>query len=264
MGNSPASSECHRRVRQVLQGCDGVAQIKDDVLVFGKDEEHNVRLKEVLERFRQAGLTLRKEKCRLGQRDVMWFGLVFSEEGMTADPDKAKIIQDWPSPRTVRDVKSFLQTVQFNSVYMAAETPEERSYPELTEALRGLTRQGKKFTWTEEHERDFQAIKERHCSDRVMVPFDPDRDTRLYSDGGAKGCQAMVAQKYQHPEAGEQWRPVAHTSRAWTDPEKNYSQIEKGEQRPPLRGGVQQDVLAGQAVRRHGGPSPAPPPLQYP
>ena len=34
MGNSPASSECHRRVRTVLQGCEGVAQIKDDVLVF--------------------------------------------------------------------------------------------------------------------------------------------------------------------------------------------------------------------------------------
>ena len=37
MGNSPASSECHRRVRTVLQGCEGVAQIKDDVLVFGME-----------------------------------------------------------------------------------------------------------------------------------------------------------------------------------------------------------------------------------
>lgn len=24
-----------------------------------------------------------------------------------------------------------------------------------------------------------------------------------------------------------QWRPVAHTARAWTEPEKRYSQIEK-------------------------------------
>ena len=60
-----------------------------------------------------------------------------------------------------------------------------------------------------------------------MVPWDPDRDTRIYSDGGPEGCQATVAQCYQHPTEGEQWRPVAHSARAWTDPEKRYSQIEK-------------------------------------
>ena len=37
MGNSPASSECHRRAKTVLQGCEGVGQIKDDVLVFGPE-----------------------------------------------------------------------------------------------------------------------------------------------------------------------------------------------------------------------------------
>ena len=36
MGNSPASSECHRRVCKVLQGCKGIVQIKDDVLIYGK------------------------------------------------------------------------------------------------------------------------------------------------------------------------------------------------------------------------------------
>ena len=53
------------------------------------------------------------------------------------------------------------------------------------------------------------------------------RETRLYSDGGPEGAQAIVAQKYEHKTAGTQWRPVTSTSRAWTDPEKRYSQIEK-------------------------------------
>ena len=44
MGNSSASSECHRRVRRVLQGCEGVAQIKDDVLVFGIEGQHEGRV----------------------------------------------------------------------------------------------------------------------------------------------------------------------------------------------------------------------------
>ena len=226
MGNSPASSECHRRVRTVLQGCEGVAQIKDDVLVHGKGEEHDLRLKQVLQRFREAGLTLRKEKCQLGRPEVKWFGMIFSEEGMVADPAKTEVIKRWPRPNTVRDVKSFLQTVQFNSVYMGAE-PGEMNYPELTEPLRALTRRGRKFTWTDLHQKHFDLIKERLCSDRVMVPFDPKRETKLFADGGPQGCQATVTQAYQHAGQGLQWRPVAHSSRAWTDAEKRYSQIEK-------------------------------------
>ena len=35
MGNSPASSEAHRRIKHVLAGLDGVLQIKDDVLIHG-------------------------------------------------------------------------------------------------------------------------------------------------------------------------------------------------------------------------------------
>ena len=153
--------------------------------------------------------------------------MVFSKEGMAADPEKTAIICNWPPPLTVKDVKSFLQTVQFNSVYLAAEQPGEMNYPELTAPLRELTKQKVKFTWTKQHQEHFDIIKERLCSNKVMVPFDLDRPTRLYSDGGPEGAQATVAQRYLHPEKGEQWRPVAHTARAWTECEKRYSQIEK-------------------------------------
>ena len=226
MGNSPASSECHRRIRTVLQGCEGVAQIKDDVLVFGTEGQHEGRLRAVLEKFREAGLTLRKDKCKMGQTEVMWFGNLYSRLGMRADPGKTQVIREWPSPRTVREVKSLLQTLQYNAVYMAAEEGE-KSYVELTAPLRSLTKQQVKFKWTEEMEKNFQEIKVRLCGDRVMVPYDPARKTRVYSDSGPEGTQATVAQLYQHPERGETWRPVHHTARAWTTVEKSYSQIEK-------------------------------------
>ena len=226
MGNNPASSEAHRRIKTVVAGCEGVLQIKDDVLVHGLDEEHDKRLRVVLQRFREAELTFRFEKCLLGVPEVKWFGMVYSEHGMSADPDKVKLIKSWPAPRTVAEVKSFLQTVQFNSVYMAAEEGE-MTYPELTAPLRELTKKKVRFTWSELHEKHFQLIKERLCDDRVMVPYDPARKTRLYTDGGPMGAQATVTQMYHHESAGVQWRPVAHTARAWTETEKRYSQIEK-------------------------------------
>ena len=108
-----------------------------------------------------------------------------------------------------------LQTLQYNEVYMVAEAGE-KSYVELTAPLRYLTRQQVKFKWTDEMEANFQEIKSRLCEDMVMVPYDPARETRVYSDSGPEGTQATVAQLYQHPEKGETWRPVHHMARAWT------------------------------------------------
>ena len=106
----------------------------------------------VLQRFRDAGLTLRRDKCKLGKPEVMWFGHLYSRLGMRADPSKAQVIKEWPSPRTVKEVKSLLQTLQYNAVYMAAEEGE-KSYVELTAPLRYLTKQQVKFNWTEEMEK---------------------------------------------------------------------------------------------------------------
>ena len=45
MGTAPASSECHERIRIILEGLEGVIQIKDDLVVHGKGQEHDDRLK---------------------------------------------------------------------------------------------------------------------------------------------------------------------------------------------------------------------------
>ena len=128
--------------------------------------------------------------------------MVYTAYSMSEDPVKTEMIRNWPAPKTVREVKSFLQTCSFNSVYMAAKEPGEMNYPELTAPLRVLTRKKVKFTWTKQHQQHFEMIKERLCSDRVMVPYDLERETRVYTDGGPEGAQATVAQKYHHETAG--------------------------------------------------------------
>ena len=50
MGTAPASSECHENIRLILEGLDGVQQIKDDLVVHGIGQEHDDRLDAVLQR----------------------------------------------------------------------------------------------------------------------------------------------------------------------------------------------------------------------
>ena len=93
MGAPPASAECHGKMKEILKGLEGVVQIKDDLVVHGVGKEHDTRLDRTLERLRDYGVTLRKEKCHLGQREVIFFGHVFSKEGMSPDPEKVEHIK---------------------------------------------------------------------------------------------------------------------------------------------------------------------------
>ena len=68
----------------------------------GRDfKEHLVRLREVFERFRQAGLKLKPSKCFLLRSKVPFLGHVISADGMSTDPDKIRAVEQWPTPSNV-------------------------------------------------------------------------------------------------------------------------------------------------------------------
>ncbi|KAL5961288.1 hypothetical protein TSMEX_010978, partial [Taenia solium] len=61
----------------------------DDILVFGRDiQEHNANLKLVLDRLRDAGLTLNPKKCHFLQRSVTFLGHTVSSNGMAVTEDR--------------------------------------------------------------------------------------------------------------------------------------------------------------------------------
>ena len=66
---------------------------------------------------------------------------------MSHDPEKCSIIKNWPAPKRSLEVKSFLQTVQFNSKFLGGKPGELVSYPELTEPLQALTRKNARLIW---------------------------------------------------------------------------------------------------------------------
>ena len=225
MGTSPASSEIQKRIREIVQPCKNALHIKDDIIVYGIGKKHDGYLEKILAVLKENGLTVRPEKCALGQPEITWFGNVFSKYGMSPDPEKCKGIKEWPSPKSTSEVKSFLQTVQFNAKFLTGMAGEA-SYPELTQPLRNLTKKHARFSWGSVEEEVFQELKKRLCSDRVVVPFDTSLDTRLYVDSSYAGTQATVAQEHTIDNK-KYWRPVNHTSRPWTKAESDYAQIER-------------------------------------
>ena len=109
----------------------------DDILVFSRnDEEHQEHLRLVCERLREHQLYLKKSKCELFKREVTFLGHVVSEEGVKVDPKKTAVVREWPVPKDVPQLRSFLGLTNYFRKFT-------RAYAHMTSALTCLFRKDK-------------------------------------------------------------------------------------------------------------------------
>ena len=67
----------------------------DDCIIFSKTpEEHIERLQQVFQRFREANLKINPTKFGLFHTKVLFLGHVFSKNGLDADPENVKALQN--------------------------------------------------------------------------------------------------------------------------------------------------------------------------
>ena len=81
----------------------------DDILIYSHSyEEHLDHLTQVLELLQAHQWKLKLSKCVFAQRSISYLGHVITESGVAIDPDKITTVTTWPTPVSVRDVRSFL------------------------------------------------------------------------------------------------------------------------------------------------------------
>ena len=88
----------------------------DDIIVFGQDfDSHVRRLPEIFDRLQMAGLKLHMKKCCLFQRRVNFLGHVLTEAGVEVQPEKVAAVQNWPTPRNLTELRSFVGCLLYTS-----------------------------------------------------------------------------------------------------------------------------------------------------
>jgi len=75
--------------------------------------KHHWYVKEVLKHLYKAGLYVKAEKCEFHSKSVEYLGYILSSSSLTMSDNKVKIIQDWPEPKKVKDIQSFLGFANF-------------------------------------------------------------------------------------------------------------------------------------------------------
>ena len=156
---------------------EGVEQIKivDDILIQGQTpEECLVIFEEVCKRSQKFGLTLTKDKVRLAQ-EVSFAGFIISNKGIKADPYKLAALAEFPTPRNLRDLRSFCGAI--NQLNMLN--------PDIAHAmadLRPLLKTKNSFLWTTYHENIFRKVRALVSREMRIRPFDRNLPVRLVCD----------------------------------------------------------------------------------
>ena len=88
-GLSGAPASFQRLMNQLFRDVSFVNTYIDDILIHSRTKvEHISHLEIVFRRLKDAGLTLRGRKCKIGMTKVHYLGHVFSAQGMAPDEEK--------------------------------------------------------------------------------------------------------------------------------------------------------------------------------
>lgn len=194
------------------------AYLDDIVTVSSTFEDHVSLLNSILEKLKQANLTINIDKCQFFRSQLKYLGYVVDMNGLRTDPEKVEAILNYPTPTCRKDLKRFLGTATWYRRFVP-------NFSTIAGPLNKLTSSNKKappFVWTDEADVAFRKLKECLVSAPVLVCPDYSLPFEVHTDASNYGVGGMLTQTIDGVE-----RPVAYMSKSLTGAEKNYSITER-------------------------------------
>ena len=189
----------------------------DDILIYSGDmDSHQQHIREVLRRLWLHGLFAKPEKCEFHLDSVEYLGYRLSPEGLTMSPDKIQTISDWPEPRKVKDIQSFLGFANFYRHFIF-------NYSNIVVPLTQLTRNDAPWNFSEPCRQSFNALKKTFTTVPILTHFIPDTPITVETDASDYAVAGILSITYADGEIC----PVAFYSWTLTAPELNYDMHDK-------------------------------------
>lgn len=216
-GLTDGPARFQRAMDMTFCGVQGLANMLDDFVVSGAtQEEHDARLKQVLDIVEETGLRLNVSKCTLSVPSVEFLGHRVDAEGIHPLEDKVKAILEAPMPQNVKQLQAFLGLINFYDHFI--DKKASHFFP-----LYKLLEKGAKWEWGPLQENAVKVVRAILTSSTTLAHYDGSRPLSLACDASPYGVSAVLSQE---DEDGVE-RPVAFASRTLSKAERNYSQTDR-------------------------------------
>eukprot|EP00873_Tetraselmis_striata_P026691 jgi/Tetstr1/446955/TSEL_034413.t1 len=185
----------------------------DDVLIYSKTaEEHLEHIRLVLRELQRHHLHIKLSKCSFGSTSVEFLGHIVETGQIKMDPRKVEAVQQWPVPKTIKDVRGFLGLAGYYRKFI-------HNFAAIAAPLHDLTKNQPEFVWTPRADAAFRALKDAMVRAPVLSIPDTSADARytLYTDASGFAVGAVLLQ-----DQGSGLRPVAYHARKMNKHEVHY------------------------------------------
>ncbi|KAK1615888.1 hypothetical protein QYE76_021405 [Lolium multiflorum] len=213
-GLTNAPSTFMRLMNEVLRAFIGrfVVVYFDDILIYSKSlEEHLDHLRAVFNALRDARLYGNLEKCTFCTNRVAFLGYVVTAQGIEVDPAKIEAIENWPQPKTVTQVRSFLGLAGFYRRFV-------KDFGSIAAPLNELTKKDVPFVWGDAQQDAFMILKDKLTHAPLLQLPDFNKTFELECDASGIGLGGVLLQE---------GKPVAYFSEKLSGPSLNYSTYDK-------------------------------------
>jgi hypothetical protein len=161
----------------------------DDLLVYSRTrEEHIGHLRRVFERLRQSKLYAKLVKCAFFRTELAYLGHIVGRDGLRVDPNKIKVVEEWPTPTSVHDVRRFLGLANYFRKFI-------QGYSNLAAPLTALTSSSALWTWGDKEQQSFEGIKHALTRAPVLALPDPTKHFTVTCDASDFGVGAVLTQE---------------------------------------------------------------------
>lgn len=92
---------------------------------------------------------------------MSFLGHVVSENATSTDPSKLESIKNWPVPKTVKDIRSFLGSCSYYRKFVP-------KFADIARTLHKLTESKAEFLWNSDCQQAFDKLKRALASSPIL------------------------------------------------------------------------------------------------
>lgn len=133
------------------------------------------------------------KKCSFAKHELPYLGHIISGDGVATDPKKVTIVQNWPPPTSVKELRSFLGMADYYRKFV-------RNFGVIAKPLTNLLRKNEPYVWTPVHDEAFATLKHALTTTPVLALPDFTKQFIIETDASEKGVGAVLQQE-GHPLA---------------------------------------------------------------
>ncbi|GBG79762.1 hypothetical protein CBR_g30026 [Chara braunii] len=162
--------------------------------------EHQGHLRQVLEKLREANFKINAKKCEWVKTQVLYLGHVLDGDDVKPEDCKIAAIRDWPTPRTLTKLRSFLGLANYYRKFV-------RNFSTIAAPLRRLLKKEAIWKWDKDCTSAMKKLKQPLIEHPVLKVDDPSLPFVVTTDAKQYGIGAVVQQ-----DDGNGYTPVAFMS----------------------------------------------------